>query len=86
MAQQAFSPAQVSPLSTNKPLVVICGATGLLGGAVADALIESRKFRIRGLCKPEDFGASRELQCEGCEMIGPLPCPLSLLFSHETHL
>jgi len=63
-----FSPLQRSEPS-GKPIVVVCGATGLLGGAVIEELIRCKKFCVRGLCHPKDFAESRELQCEGCEMI-----------------
>ena len=34
-----------------KPLVVVVGATGKQGGSVIDALIDSEKWRIRGLSR-----------------------------------
>jgi uncharacterized protein YbjT (DUF2867 family) len=40
-----------------------------VGGAVVEELVRSKKFCIRGLCHPRDFAESRELQCEGCEMV-----------------
>jgi len=63
------SSAQTNFTNEEKPLIVVCGATGLLGSAVIESLSGSKKFRVRGICKPEDIAASREMWCDCCEMI-----------------
>ncbi|KIM86166.1 hypothetical protein PILCRDRAFT_86767 [Piloderma croceum F 1598] len=53
------------------PLVVVVGATGMQGGSVINALIESDKaYRFRGLTRDTSKPAARKLIDQGVEMVG----------------
>jgi len=53
------------------PLVVVVGATGIQGGSVINALIESDKpYRLRGLTRDTSKPAARKLVDQGVEMVG----------------
>jgi len=52
------------------PLVVVVGATGMQGGSVINALIESDKpYRLRGLTRDASKPAARKLIDQGVEMV-----------------
>lgn len=52
------------------PLVVVCGATGIQGGSVIDALAESdRGYRLRGLTRDASKPIAQALARRGVEVI-----------------
>lgn len=52
-----------------KPLVAICGATGVQGGSVVDALLETGEYRLRGLTRNTSSDKAKALQAKGVEMV-----------------
>lgn len=53
----------------NIPLVVILGATGVQGGSVVKSLLETKKYKIRGLTRNVDSESSKKLKEKGVEMV-----------------
>jgi uncharacterized protein YbjT (DUF2867 family) len=56
-------------LKMSKPLIAICGATGIQGGSVVDALLETGEYRIRGLTRNVSSNKAKELQAKGVDMV-----------------
>jgi uncharacterized protein YbjT (DUF2867 family) len=55
------------------PLVVVVGATGIQGGSVIKALIQSDKpYRLRGLMRDTSKPAARKMVDQGVEMVDVL--------------
>ncbi|KAI8996042.1 NmrA-like family domain-containing protein [Gaertneriomyces semiglobifer] len=55
---------------SGKPIVVICGATGLQGGSVVSALqSQCPNFALRGITRSVNSSASKALQSKGVEMV-----------------
>ncbi|KAJ2959213.1 hypothetical protein NQZ79_g5295 [Umbelopsis isabellina] len=52
-----------------KPLVAICGATGVQGGSVINALLESGEYRLRGVTRKVTSDKAKALQAKGVEMV-----------------
>ncbi|KAG2172738.1 hypothetical protein INT43_000085 [Umbelopsis isabellina] len=53
----------------SKPLVAICGATGVQGGSVLQALLETGDYRLRGLTRNVSSDKAKALQEKGVEMV-----------------
>src|SRR4051812_37540822 len=53
---------------TSKPTVLVTGATGQQGGAVAQALL-SRGHRVKALTRKPDSDAARRLASAGAEVV-----------------
>jgi uncharacterized protein YbjT (DUF2867 family) len=63
---------------TDSRLILVSGATGTQGGAVARELV-SRGYRVRGLTRDPDSESARELAALGVEMVrGDFDDPASL--------
>ncbi len=53
------------------PLVAVVGATGIQGGSVINALVESdRPYRIRGFTRDPSKQAAQDLVKRGVEVVG----------------
>lgn len=55
--------------SDRLPLIVICGATGVQGGSIIKTLLETKKYKIRGLTRNVDSETSKKLKKKGVEMV-----------------
>jgi NmrA-like family len=69
-------------MSSDKPLLVVLGATGTQGGSVVSHFLsqEPQPYRLRGITRDPDSAASKALIEKGVEMVaGNLDDPPSLL-------
>lgn len=55
-------------MSSNKKTIVVCGATGKQGGAVLNALLESRKWNLIALSRIPESKNALELKSKGIEI------------------
>jgi uncharacterized protein YbjT (DUF2867 family) len=53
----------------NKPIVVVTGVTGAQGGSVADALLKSGKWHVRGITRKPDSDKAKEWAKKGVEIV-----------------
>lgn len=66
--------------ATDAPLVVVCGATGVQGGSVINALAESdRPYRFRGFTRDTTKAVAQVLAKRGVEMV-----QITLSLDHES--
>lgn len=56
-------------MSTEKPLIIVCGATGNQGGSVISHLLKQGKWRIRGICRDTSSIKAQELTQKGVELV-----------------
>jgi uncharacterized protein YbjT (DUF2867 family) len=54
----------------NKPIFLVCGATGHQGYAVIKSLLKNGKFHIRGMTRDINSEKARKLRDQGVEMVG----------------
>jgi uncharacterized protein YbjT (DUF2867 family) len=57
-----------APSSIGKPLIAVYGATSKQGRSVAAALLQSDRFRVRGLTRNRDSTEARNLELLGAEI------------------
>ncbi|RIB25718.1 hypothetical protein C2G38_2165233 [Gigaspora rosea] len=55
-------------MSTQKPLVVVSGATGSQGGSVVKSLIATGKYRIRAITRKPESDQAKALAAKGVEV------------------
>ena len=55
--------------SGDLPLIAVCGATGAQGGSVVNALLDTKKFRVRALTRNPDGEKGKLLLGKGCEVV-----------------
>jgi uncharacterized protein YbjT (DUF2867 family) len=53
----------------NKPIVVVTGVTGAQGGSVAEALLHSGKWHVRGITRKPDSDKAKEWAKKGVEIV-----------------
>ncbi|RIA96984.1 hypothetical protein C1645_814635 [Glomus cerebriforme] len=58
-----------------KPLIIVCGATGHQGGSVANSLLATGRYRIRALTRNPDSDEAKALESKGVEVV---KCDLSI--------
>lgn len=56
-------------MSSDKKLIVICGATGNQGGSAVSALLKDGSYKIRGITRNPDSEAAKKLASQGVEMV-----------------
>jgi len=56
-------------MSSQKPLVVVSGATGAQGGSVANSLLATGRYRVRALTRNVDSDKSKALASKGAEVV-----------------
>jgi len=56
-------------MHTNKPIVVVTGATGRQGGSVINHLLQSGKYSLRGTTKDANSEAANNLKKKGVEVV-----------------
>ncbi|CAB4407737.1 unnamed protein product [Rhizophagus irregularis] len=60
---------------SQKPLIVVAGATGSQGGSVANALLDTGLYRVRALTRKTDSDKAKALASKGAEVF---KCDLSI--------
>ncbi|CAG8517396.1 20700_t:CDS:2 [Rhizophagus irregularis] len=60
---------------SQKPLIVVAGATGSQGGSVANALLDTGLYRVRALTRKTDSDKAKALASKGAEVF---KCDLSV--------
>jgi len=56
-------------MSSEKPLIVVTGATGTQGGSVVRYLLQDGGFRVRGITRNVDAPKAKELKEKGVEVV-----------------
>ncbi|KAJ1911128.1 hypothetical protein IWQ60_010288 [Tieghemiomyces parasiticus] len=56
-------------MNTERPLIVVVGATGIQGGSVVNQLIDTMQFSIRGLTRHTTSEAAKKQASRGVEMV-----------------
>ncbi|KAF0420920.1 NADP-binding protein [Gigaspora margarita] len=62
-------------MSSQKPLVVVSGATGIQGGSVVNSLLATGKYRVRALTRNLESDKAKTLATKGAEVC---KCDLSI--------
>lgn len=62
----------------NKPLITIVGVLGKQGGSVANTLLQSGRYRVRGLTRRVDSPEALDLSAQGAELV-----PVSLALGNK---
>ncbi|GBB88258.1 hypothetical protein RclHR1_01480023 [Rhizophagus clarus] len=60
---------------SQKPLIVVCGATGAQGGSVANSLLATGNYKVRALTRNPDSNKAKALASKGAEVF---KCDLSV--------
>ena len=55
--------------SNQLPIVAVVGCTGIQGGSVVKHLLESQRFRLRGLTRQPDSEKVNKLRREGVDVV-----------------
>jgi uncharacterized protein YbjT (DUF2867 family) len=55
-------------MSEQKPLIVICGATGMQGGSVLRAMQSTNKYRFRALTRDNNSAKAQKIKGDDVEL------------------
>ncbi|KAG8921138.1 NmrA-like domain-containing protein 1 [Tulasnella sp. 417] len=71
-------------MTSAKPLVAVCGATGAQGGSVARFLLQEGSFRVRALTRQPESAKALALDRQGADIVSPTEIEFSWAFPTDS--